>query len=87
MDFVVNPIALIVLIFGLVEFIKSLGVKGNILRLVSIIAGILVVVVFQLRSEYPQYQLLIDILFFGLATGLAASGYYDFFKTRIPKQP
>jgi uncharacterized membrane protein HdeD (DUF308 family) len=82
--FVIDPAALMALIFGLVEFAKQLGASGNALRWLSMLIGILLAVVFQLRSLYPQAAPWIDIAFFGLAAGLAASGVFSFLQKRLP---
>jgi len=86
-DFVVNPVTLMIIIFGLIEFIKQLGVEGNKLRWISMGTGILLAVVYQLRSVYVAAQVWIDIFFFGIAVGLAASGIFSFLNNRFPAKP
>jgi uncharacterized membrane protein HdeD (DUF308 family) len=83
-QFVINPAALMALIFGLVEFAKQLGASGHRLRWLSMLTGIILAVVYRLRGLYPQAAPWIDISFFGLAAGLAASGVFDFIQKRIP---
>jgi hypothetical protein len=75
--------ALILLIFGLVEYSKRLGLKGNALRLASLAIGLALATAYQLRAN-PTFQTTIDLLFFSLAAGLAASGIYDFANARLP---
>ena len=82
-NFVLNPAALLVLIFGLVEYVKRLGLKGNALSLVSLLVGVVLAVAFKLRELYPLASPWIEVAFFGLAAGLAASGVYDFLKNRL----
>jgi hypothetical protein len=82
--FIMDPAALMVLIFGLVEFSKQLGVSGNALRWLSMLIGILLAIIFQMRSLFPQIAPWIDIAFFGLAAGLAASGVFSFLQKRLP---
>lgn len=79
-NFVVTPAIMLVLIFGIVEFIKAFGIKGNKLRVVSLIVGLAIALVFKAREIFPAAQLYIDIVFFTLASGLSASGLYDFLK-------
>jgi drug/metabolite transporter (DMT)-like permease len=86
MDFDVTLPVLLVLIFGLVEFVKQLGLTGNRLRLVSMAVGIILAVVFRLRELYPPWSPWIDLFFFGLAAGLTACGIYGFLEARIPKR-
>lgn len=83
--FIVNPAALMALIFGLVEFAKQLGASGDKLRWLSMLVGIILAVVYQLRQVYPQIATWIDIAFFGLAAGLAASGVFSFLQKRLPE--
>ena len=79
-NFVVTPAVMLVLIFGIVEFIKNFGVQGNVLRIISLCIGVLIAVVFKLREIFPSAELYIDISFFALASGLSASGIYDYLK-------
>jgi ABC-type uncharacterized transport system permease subunit len=86
-NFIVNPVTLMALVFGLIEFIKQLGVEGNKLRWISMGIGILLAVVYQLRSLFLPAQVYIDIIFFGIAVGLAASGIFSFLNNRFPAKP
>jgi membrane protein implicated in regulation of membrane protease activity len=79
-NFVVTPAVMLVLIFGIVELIKEFGVKGNVLRVIALMIGILIAAVYKLRELLPAAQLYIDLVFFTLASGLSASGLYDFLK-------
>ena len=81
--FVLNPATLMVLIFGLVEYVKGFGLQGNALRLLSLFIGLGLAVAFKLRELYPPASAWVEIVFFGLAAGLAASGIYDYLKTRL----
>ena len=84
--FVLNPATLLVIVFGLVEFVKQFGAKGNGLRLLSLGLGISMAVAFKVREIMPDWALWIELGFFGLAVGLAASGVYGFLDGRFPKQ-
>jgi hypothetical protein len=79
-NFVVTPAVMLVLIFGIVEFIKGFGVKGNKLRAISLCIGLFIALVFKCRELYPPAQLYIDVIFFTILSGLSASGLYDFLK-------
>jgi len=81
--FVLNPTTLLVLIFGLVEYIKGFGVRGNSLRAVSMALGVMLAVAYRLREAAPDWAGWIEMTFFGLAAGLAASGVYDFLKNHL----
>jgi ABC-type iron transport system FetAB permease component len=81
-NFVLNPATLLVLIFGLVEYVKGFGLRGNALRLASMALGMALAVAFKLREVFPAWASWIELVFFGLAAGLAASGVYDFLKDR-----
>jgi len=81
--FVLNPAALLVLIFGLVEYVKGFGLQGNALRVLSLLIGVILATSFKLRELYPLASPWIEVAFFGLAAGLAASGVYDFLKGRL----
>ncbi len=79
-NFVVTPAVMLVLVFGIVEFIKAFGVTGNKLRLIALFVGLIIATVYKLREIFPAAQVYIDLVFFTLASGLSASGLYDFLK-------
>jgi membrane protein implicated in regulation of membrane protease activity len=85
-NFVLNSTTLLVIVFGLVEFIKTLGVKGNVLRIISMTLGIGIAVVFKLSQIYPSWSPWIEIGAFGIVIGLTASGIYEFINKRLPRQ-
>jgi ABC-type uncharacterized transport system permease subunit len=85
-NFIVNPVTLLALVFGLVEFVKSLGATGNKLRWISVGIGVFLAVIYQLRVVFPAAQTYIDIVFFGIAVGLAACGIFSFLNNRFPNQ-
>ncbi len=84
--FVVNPATLIFVVMALVQFIKDLGLKGNVLRLVSLAIGGGIAGVYQARTLMPAYAIYIDIGFFVIAVGLGASGAYSLIDEHIPKK-
>lgn len=83
-NFAVNAGTLIILIFGLVEFAKQLGARGNGLRVLSMVIGLVLALVFKLREIYPAFGVWIDLSLFSIAGGLAACGLYGFLNERFP---
>ncbi len=81
-DILVSGVSLIVIILGLVEFAKKLGLSGNILTVASMLIGIALGVLFKLAAMYPAINPWFEVAVFGLACGLAACGIYDFVKAR-----
>jgi hypothetical protein len=91
MDFDPNVIAvggvsLIVLVFGLLEFIKeAFNLSGKIVTVIAACLGVVVMVAYRLIGIVPEpYSQVVDIVFASLAFGLAASGYYKFINKRAP---
>ncbi len=84
----VGTVPLIAVVFGLVEFVKSLGLKGRALTVFSLVLGL----VFGLAYQFAQagipgtYAAWFTAVIFGLAIGLVASGFYDFANARWPKK-
>lgn len=83
-NFIVNPITLALIILGVVEFIKKFGVTGNKLLIISMFVGITFGVIYKLYVLYLPSQVYIDVIFFGIAAGLGASGIYSFVNDRFP---
>ena len=83
----VSGIPLLVVIFGLVEFFKSIGVTGKGLTIVSMFLGLFFGVAFKIAgSGLPAgFAGWFTVVFFGLALGLVTSGFYDFVNDRLPK--
>ncbi len=84
--FTLNPLTLALLILGIVEFIKKFGLTGNKLMLVSMGVGMLFAIVYRFHEIYPPLEPYIEIVFFGVAAGLCASGIYSFVNNRFPPQ-
>jgi len=83
--FVVNPVTLALLVMFLVQFIKDLGLKGNVLRFVSLAIGAILALAFKSRELWPVAATYIDVSFFVLAVGLGACGLYSLIDERLPK--
>lgn len=75
-----TPALLLLMIYGLVEFAKRLGLGGNWPMVVSMIVGVLFGVLFQLAEMYDWMNPWFQIAVYGLATGLAACGLFDISK-------
>jgi len=82
----VAGIPLVAVIFGLVEFIKSLGLKGRPLTIVSLSIGLILGMLYKVAvSGFPVgFAAWFTVIFFGLALGLVASGFYKFLDSRFP---
>lgn len=83
-NFLVNPVTLALIILGVVEFIKKFGVAGNKLMLVAMGVGMFFALLYKAREFYVPAQPYIDVVFFGIACGLGASGIYTFVNDRFP---
>jgi hypothetical protein len=84
----VGGIPLVAVVFGLVEFSKSLGLKGKMLTVVSLLLGLLFGLAFRLTISVPaDFAGWFAAVVFGLALGLIASGFYTFVDSRFPKVP
>jgi hypothetical protein len=83
----VGGIPLLVVIFGLVEFIKAFGVKGYWLTGISMLLGLVFGFCYKIaESGLPVgFAAWFVVFVFGLALGLITSGFYDFADKRMPK--
>ncbi len=80
----VAGIEAVVLIFGMVEFLKKFSLRGRALTLASFAVGALVATVYSLPgllpASAPYVELAVKVAFWGMA----ASGVYDFINKRWP---
>jgi hypothetical protein len=88
-NLLIGGIPLMVVIFGLVEFIKSLGLKGNWLTVVSLLLGFVFGGCYQISklgmpATFAEW---FSAIVFSLAIGLATSGFYKFVTARFPVVP
>lgn len=83
---VVGSILLMVVIFGLVEFSKSLGLAGRKLTIASMLLGLVFGIAYQLATAGmpAAFGGWFVVIVYGLALGLVASGFYDFVDNRLP---
>jgi Na+/H+-dicarboxylate symporter len=85
-NFIVNPVTLCLIILGVVEMIKKLGITGNKLLLISMAVGFGLALIYQVGELCAPSHPYIEVLFFGIAAGLGASGIYSFVNDRFPAQ-
>lgn len=85
-NFLVNPLTLILIILGVVEMVKKLGVSGNKLMFISMAVGFGLAMLYKLRELYEPSSVYVEVIFFGIAAGLGASGIYSFINARFPAQ-
>jgi hypothetical protein len=83
----VGGIPLLVVIFGLVEFSKSFGLKGNWLAGASLFLGLVFGFAYKIaETGVPAtFAGWFVVIIFGLALGLITSGFYDFADKRMPR--
>ena len=84
---VVAGVSLMVIVFGLIEFLKAVGhFDGTEVTIMSFGVGFLLMAIYLVGSYLPDpYNLLVNGFFACLVVGLAASGYYKFLSQRFPK--
>jgi hypothetical protein len=83
-DLLINGVPLLIIVFGLVEFIKKLGVSGNALTVISMLIGVFLGICYQVSQLNTTFGLWFGIVAFGILIGLAASGIYSFANARFP---
>lgn len=85
-NFLVAGIPLVLVVFGLVEMIKSLGIKGPLLTVLSMVIGLLLGMAFQVaQAGVPaSFAAWFSVVIFGLTLGLVASGFYKWSDNRFP---
>lgn len=77
MEIAIGGVSLLVLVLGLVEFAKRLGVQGKASMVLAMVLGVVIGVVYKLMGIYPVIDPWVQVVVFGLAFGLAATGIYD----------
>lgn len=77
-QYVVAGVPLVLVVLGLVEWVKSLGLTGNSVKFVSMGIGLVLGIGYQLSVAVPVgFSGWFGASVFGLALGLLASGIYD----------
>ncbi len=82
----VAGISLIIVIFGLVEFSKCLGLKGKALTVFSMLLGVVFGSAYKISESGAcptDFAGWFAVIVFGLALGLVTSGIYDFANHRL----
>lgn len=81
MDFngyLVGGVPLVLVVWGLVTFCKSLGVAGRALQIVGLLIGLALGVAYQVAQATPtDFAGWFTALIFGAALGLTANGLWD----------
>jgi hypothetical protein len=76
----------VVLVFGLVEFLKAaFKLEGPAVTWTSFGVGAVFGVIVFVATLWPGTQVYLAGLVFVCASGLVASGYYKFFNERLPR--
>lgn len=76
----ITPALILVMIPGIVEFFKKLGVGGNWPLVLSMVLGIILGLVLQLQVMFPTIAPWVNLVIYSIAFGMTASGYYDMAK-------
>jgi len=80
-DAVVNGVPLLLVIIGLVQFAKKLGVNGNLSIVLAMVLGTGLGILYQLSVVVPTDLVgWLGAVLYGLALGLTACGIYDTYK-------
>lgn len=87
-NFVIGGVPIILIVFALVEEIKSWGLSGKVLRAVALALGLVAAVSYQFAFLGPpvtpdQWYTIVAV---GIMYGLTASGAYNFLDARFPAQ-
>ena len=84
----VAGIPLVIVVFGLVEVIKSLGLKGPLLTILSLLIGLILGMAYQIAQAGlpPDFAAWFAVVIFGLTLGLVASGFYKWSDNRFPER-
>lgn len=83
----INGIPLILVVLGLVEWSKRLGVEGKQLQILSMLVGITLGILYQ----YSVFSLItfsdwFGAIVYGLVLGLSASGIYDAVRSALARE-
>lgn len=85
-EIVLNGVQLMALVFGLVEFIKSVvpAVKGNVAQAVTVGLGVGLFLLFKAVPEMePGAGLWVSYVIEAVAFSLAASGFYKYAQAKL----
>lgn len=77
-NILVAGIPLLAIVIGLVQFIKGFGLSGNVVRVASLVVGLLLGGGYQYSIAAPtDFAGWFTLVVFGLGLGLVGSGLYD----------
>ena len=83
-QYLVAGVPLVLVVLGLVEWVKSLGLTGNAVKVVSLAIGLVLGIGYQLSLAVPVgFGSWFTVTVFGLGLGLVASGIYDAAKNAV----
>jgi hypothetical protein len=84
----VGTVPLLIVIFGLVEFVKSLGLTGRWLTVTSLLLGLVFGIAYRISADGTPvgFGPWFTVVIFGISLGLIASGFYDFANDRFPSK-
>jgi len=75
---VVAGIPLVLVVLGVVQFIKGFGLEGNVVKAISLFVGLVLGIGYQLSLVVPvDFAGWFSTVIFGLTLGLVASGVYE----------
>jgi hypothetical protein len=81
----IGGVALIVMIVGLVEFSKRLGVSGKWLLVEAMVLGMVFYGANKAAEMYPAIQQWLELAVYTFGGGLAATGIFDVVNKRLPE--
>ena len=74
----VSGVPLVLVVLGLVEWIKSFNITGNWLRIASLATGLVFGGGYMLMQGFPaDFSGWFQVIVYGLGLGLVSSGVYD----------
>lgn len=73
-------IPILLLVIGIVESAKKLGLSGTGCQVLALVLGVLFTTLIELVNRYPNISPWVTAIVLGLALGMTASGLYDYSK-------
>ena len=83
---IVNGVPLVLVVLGLVEFVKRFGLAGNRLIIVSALIGCIIFAGYKAALTFPMFGTWYGILVYGITLGISTSGLYDYSKRFMPQE-
>jgi hypothetical protein len=85
-NLVIGGVALIPLVFGLVEFFKAaFNMQGKAVTWMAAGIGLVLAIVAQLEMVFPGIAPWVKLVILAICTALATSGNFKFLNARLPK--